>query len=234
MSQEAHTPSKAQLQRRRELRANYAEMMFGDDTRGRLLRASAAAVARHGTRACTVQHILDEAGLSRRTFYKAFTSLEDALNDLYEVSIKVLRSTMSSAVTRARTPLGRVIAALDTYLELQILGGPLMVALHREAMHDGSPLAVHRRDLLNAYVTLIERELFPIAQVPVDTETARAMICAAEGLVGFGEPDRPFDESDRLRIRNTMIQIMTRCFGIERVEPETSGDARSEASSNAS
>lgn len=226
MSNEAHIPSKAQLQRRRELRANYAEMMFGDDTRGRLLRATAIAVSRHGTRACTVQHILDEASLSRRTFYKTFTSLEDALNNLYEVSIKVLRSTMNSAVLRARTPFGRVIAALDTYLELQILGGPLMIALQREAMHDGSPLGVHRRDLLNAYVSLIEQELFPIAQVPVDIDTARAMISAAEGLVGYIPADHTFDESDRLRIRNTMIQIMTRCFGIPSPDSESVVDPR--------
>ena len=227
MSHDESPPSAAQLQRRKELRANYAAMMFGEDTRGRLLRGSAIAVARHGTRACTVQHILDEANLSRRTFYKTFTSLEDALNNLYEVSIKVLRSTMSSSIARARTPLGRVIAALDTWLELQITGGPLMIALQREAMHDESPLGVHRRDLLNAYVTLIEEELFPIAQLPVDIDTARAMISAAEGLVGHVEPQHPFDESDRLRIRNTMVQIITRTFGL----PNADADPRSESES---
>lgn len=195
-------------------------MMFGDDTRGRLLRATAVAVARHGTRACTVQNILDEAKLSRRTFYKTFTSLEDALTSLYEVAVRVLRFTMQSAISRARTPLGKVIAALDTYLELQILGGPLIVALQREAIHDGSPLAVYRVELFDAYIKLIRDELFPIATLPVDDDLSRAVIAATEGLVGWNEKTRAFNEADRVRIRFTLVQLLTRAFGLVAAESE--------------
>lgn len=220
MSTAPLAPSQAQLQRRRELRANYAEMMFGDDTRGRLLRATAVAVARNGTRACTVQNILDEAKLSRRTFYKTFTSLEDALHSLYEVAVRVLRFTMQSATSRARTPLGKIIAALDTYLELQILGGPLIIALQREAIHDGSPLAVHRVELFDSYVQLIEDELFPIATLPVDHDLSRAIIAAVDGLVGWTDKTRSFSEEDRVRIRFTLVQLLTRTFGLVAVESE--------------
>lgn len=213
MSQPSSQPSEAQLQRRKELRSNYAKMMFGDDTRGRLLRATAVGVARHGTRACTVQHILDEAQLSRRTFYKTFTSLEDALNALYEVAVRVLKHTMSSAISRARTPLGKVIAALDTYLEMQILGGPLITALQREAMHDGSPLAVHRHELVNGFVELIRNELFPIATLAVDDNIALSIVSAAEGLVGWTDRQGPFLDEDRLRIRHTLVLLLTRTFG---------------------
>lgn len=214
MTQPSPPPSEAQLQRRRELRANYAKMMFGEDTRGRLLRATAAAVAVHGTRACTVQHILDEAQLSRRTFYKVFSSVEDALHDLYEVAVRVLKHTIESALARARTPLGRVIAALDTYLELQVLGGPLIIALQREAVHEGSPLATHRRALFQSFVGLIQQELSPIATLPVDRELALAIVSAIEGMVGW--PARPpvFRDEDRARIRQTLVQLLTRCFGL--------------------
>lgn len=227
MSQPNSPPSEAQLQRRRELRANYAKMMFGEDTRGRLLRASAIAVSRHGTRACTVQHILDEAKLSRRTFYKTFTSLEDALHDLYEVAVRVLKHTMNSAVARARTPLGKVIAALDTYLELQVLGGPLIIALQREAMHDGSPLFVHRHELIQSFVELIKRELFPIATLAVDANMALAIVSAAEGLVGWAGRERHFEDDDRIRIRHTLVQMLTRNFGLPFVEQEGASEAAS-------
>lgn len=222
MSQPNPPPSEAQLQRRKELRANYAKMMFGEDTRGRLLRASAVAVARHGTRFCTVQHILDEAKLSRRTFYKTFTSLEDALNDLYEVAVRVLKHTMSSAIGRARTPLGKVIAALDTYLEMQILGGPLMIALQREATHDGSPLAVHRHELVQELVELIREELVPIATLPVDHNVALSIVAAAEGLVGWTDRQRSFNDQDRLTIRHTLVILLTRLYGLPTAESDGS------------
>lgn len=212
-------PSAAQLQRRKELRTNYTQMMFGDDTRGRLLRATAVAVSRHGTRSCTVQHILDEADLSRRTFYKTFGSLEDALNNLYQVSVRVLDQTMQTAVERARTPLGKVIAALDTYLEMQIIGGPLITALQREATNDDSSLAVHRDALVDNFVALISKELVPVATLPVDDEIALSIVCVAEGLVSWSGRKGRFQDEDRIRIRHALVALLTRTFGIAEAEP---------------
>lgn len=219
MSEKSPAPSAAQLQRRKELRTNYTQMMFGDDTRGRLLRATAIAVSRHGTRACTVQHILDEADLSRRTFYKTFSSLEDALHNLYQVSVRVLDQTMQNAVERARTPLGKVIAALDTYLEMQVIGGPLITALQREASHGDSLLAVHRDTLVNNFVDLIKKELVPVATLPVDDEIALSIVCVAEGLVSWSGRTSHFQDADRVRIRHALVALLTRTFGLPEAEP---------------
>lgn len=218
MSNSIVEPSPAQLRRRKELRENYTRMMFAEDTRGRLLRASAVAVSRYGTRACTVQHILDQAGLSRRTFYKTFSSLEDALHALYEVAVQVLRQTMDNAVLHARTPLGKVIAAFDTWLQMQIIGGPLITALQREAMHTDSPLAVHRDGFIRSVKELMEQELRPIATQPVDDDLLLSIIFAIEGLVGWtGRRDR-FDDEDRMRTRQILVALLTRAFGLGEAE----------------
>lgn len=219
MTENIPPPSAAQLQRRKELRTNYTQMMFGEDTRGRLLRATAVVVSRHGTRACTVQHILDQADLSRRTFYKTFSSLEDALNSLYQVSVRVLDQTMRTAVKRARTPLGKVIAALDTYLEMQIIGGPLITALQREATYVNSPLAEHRETLVENFMELIQRELMPVATLPVDEDIALSIVCVAEGLVSWTGHRGRFENQDRIRIRSALVTLLTRTFGIPEAEP---------------
>jgi AcrR family transcriptional regulator len=191
-------------------------MMFSDDTRGRLLRAAAIAVARHGTRTCTVQHILDEAELSRRTFYKAFSGLEDALNTLYEVSVDVLNQTITRAVQREGSTFDRIMAAIDSFLELQLVGGPLIIALQREAMHNDSRLSLHRHRLVDSFVELIERELQSAERaLTVSTETARGVILAIEGLVHHAERNGSFDECDRQRIRRSAVELIERVFGLD-------------------
>lgn len=229
MTTKTFPPSAAQLQRRKELRTNYTQMMFGEDTRGRLLRATAVVVSRHGTRACTVQHILDQADLSRRTFYKTFSSLEDALNALYQVSVRVLDQTMRAAVQRARTPLGKVIAALDTYLEMQIIGGPLITALQREATYTNSPLAEHREALVDHFLELIEQELMPVATLPVDKDIALSIVCVAEGLVGWTGRKARFEDADRVRIRQALVTLLTRTFGLPEAEPQSATASENES-----
>ncbi|MCB9787124.1 MAG: TetR/AcrR family transcriptional regulator [Deltaproteobacteria bacterium] len=59
---------------------------------------TAAAVVRHGVDGCTVQHILDAAGVSRRTFYRWFRDRDDALDALYEVSIALVVGTLQLSV----------------------------------------------------------------------------------------------------------------------------------------
>lgn len=206
----------SERERWRGLRTSYGAMMFSDDTRGKLLRATAIAISRHGTRTCTVQHILDEAGLSRRTFYKAFSGLEDALNTLYEVSVDVLHQTITRAVQREGSAFDRIMAAIDSFLELQLVGGPLIISLQREAMHDDSRLSLHRRRLVDSYVELVERELAIASHArTTSSETVRAVILAIEGLVHHAERDGTFDECDRKRIRSSAVELISSVFGLE-------------------
>ena len=53
-------------------------------TRLKLIRATGRAVLRRGLRDATVADIVDEASLSRRTFYQHFRSKEDACLELYQ------------------------------------------------------------------------------------------------------------------------------------------------------
>ena len=194
----------------RQLRAAYGELMFGEGTRGRLLRATAVAVSRHGTRSCTVQLILEEAGLSRRTFYKTFKSLEDALNALFEVSVAFLTTIVQQAVASADTPLERVMGAVDAYLDLQIVGGPLIIALQREAMHADSPLAAHRGRLIEEFARLLEQELGPLLSRPADPLLWRAAISMIEGLVAHLERDGTFTHEHRQRLRAVIADLLLR------------------------
>ncbi len=108
--------------------------MFGEGTRGQILKGTAQVVARQGVRGCTVQDVLNAASVSRRTFYKQFNSMEDALDGLFEVATAVLPATIEVAVASASTPVEQLERALDAFLNIQQLGGRLVIELHAEAM----------------------------------------------------------------------------------------------------
>ncbi|MCA9644045.1 MAG: helix-turn-helix transcriptional regulator, partial [Myxococcales bacterium] len=100
-----------------------AETLLGDDTKSRILAGTAIAIARHGLRESSVEHILEASGFSRRTFYKAFRSKESAVEALFEACAGFLVVAVRTSVEKAATPAEKVIAAVDCYLELLELGG---------------------------------------------------------------------------------------------------------------
>ena len=104
--------------------------MFEDGTRGQILRGTATVIARQGVRACKVQDVLDAGGVSRRTFYKHFDSMEDALDGLFEAATAVLPDTIEVAAASASTPREQLERAVDAFLNLQ-LQRALHVLLHQ-------------------------------------------------------------------------------------------------------
>ena len=90
--------------------------MFGEGTRGQILKGTAQVVARQGVRGCTVQDVLDASNVSRRTFYKQFGSMEAALDGLFEVATAVLPATIEVAVASASTPVEQLERAREPRL----------------------------------------------------------------------------------------------------------------------
>mgnify|MGYP001067164248 CR=1 FL=1 len=81
-------------------------------TRSKLIEATARVALKLGLRRVTVRHILEEADLSRRTFYQHFKSKEEAALSLYrsvstELVGEVHRGLKSGQGLRERQPGGR-------------------------------------------------------------------------------------------------------------------------------
>ncbi|MEZ4265724.1 MAG: TetR/AcrR family transcriptional regulator [Myxococcota bacterium] len=200
--------------------------MFGTDTRGRLLKGTAAAVVRHGVDGSTVQHILDAAGVSRRTFYRWFSDRDDALDALYEVSIALVRGTLQLAIAGESTALGRLIGALDAFLDLQITGGNLVRVLEAEALRPDSRLAARRAALLDEVVALFDAGVAPDSGTARDPWYYRALVLALEGLIHHAHRQGPFTTAERDRVRAVMLPLIFRALELEPEHAAAPGASR--------
>lgn len=189
--------------------------MFGEDTRGRLLKGTASALVRHGVDGCTVQHILDAAGVSRRTFYRWFRDRDDALDGLYELSIALVRGTLQLAIAGESDALGRLVGALDAFLDLQITGGNLIRVLQAEALRPDSRLAPRRQALLDEVVALFDAGLAVQRSAARDPWYYRALVLGLEGVIHHAHRQGPFTNAARERVRAVALQFIFRALEVD-------------------
>lgn len=189
--------------------------MYGDGTRGRLLRGAAEAAWRHGVHACTVQHVLETSDLSRRTFYKHFRSIEDVLDALFEVSTSLVLRTITDAAHTAEEPMERLIAGLDAYLELQAVGGRLIRELQAEALRPHSTLFPRRVMLMDALVELFGADMDRVVGHPIDRLLVRGLLFDVEGMVLYLQRRGPLEPTDVARIRAAHLAVLHRTLGVE-------------------
>ncbi|MEZ4372994.1 MAG: TetR/AcrR family transcriptional regulator [Polyangiaceae bacterium] len=199
------------------LRERYPEAdgLLGDDTRSRILAGTAIAIARHGLRESSVEHILEASRFSRRTFYKVFRSKESAVEALFATCAELLVIAVRTSVESAKTPAEKVIAAVDCYLELLELGGPLLIGLQAEAIRPDSPLAVHREFVFQALVGLLDLHVRQSLGMAVDPYVFRCLLMGMEGLIIEAERRAEFTVRERERVRAAFLPVLLRTLAPE-------------------
>jgi AcrR family transcriptional regulator len=85
--------------------------------RGRMLDAMAHVVAERGYGATTVAHVIEHAGVSRKTFYEHFRDKEECFLAAFETGVEVLLATVREADPGGGDGLARVQARVRAYLE---------------------------------------------------------------------------------------------------------------------
>lgn len=180
--------------------------MNATPTRDRILRGAERALVEHGLDGCSVQQILQEAGVSRRTFYQYFRSKDDVVHALYQERVEGLVDEMRRAVEERSDPVQRVTAAIDTWLQYQVDGGQLKRAMQARSISPDSLMAPDREKTLDAIVELMDTNVQEILGARLDPYVYRSLLLGAEGLViNTQAMTGDFTEEDRVRIRKVMV-----------------------------
>ncbi len=166
----------------------------------RLLDGAAAALARHGVRGTTVQHVLDAASISRRTFYQHFRSLDDVLRALYERITEQLLAEVRAAATSTEDPVQRLFAALEAYLDFELNGGDLLILLQAEASRPDSLLAEARRRTIDELVEFTAAGVERDTGFRFDPLVFRTLFVGMDGVVIGLQQKRAFTRADRDRL----------------------------------
>ncbi len=174
---------------------------------GRLIDGARSVIVERGTRGVTVQHVLDAAGVSRRTYYQHFKNVEDVLLALYEITTEALVAGIRRAIESEPNPLLQVQAGTDAFLDHQEQGGTLLILLQAEAVRPDSRLADRRDQTLSAIVEVLDGAVHRAIGVKLDPYVYRTLLMGIEGLVIHIERKGSFDRADREHV-GTLMKAM--------------------------
>jgi AcrR family transcriptional regulator len=129
-----------------------------DANRQMLLGAAERVYARMNYADITVDHLIAEAGISRPTFYRWFSSKDEVLEEIVARANDVLIAAIPRAVADEHSVAGKIRAGVDAYLRWGIETGRRVPALYREASQHGSPVFRDRKRVGKAMLMLYQHQ----------------------------------------------------------------------------
>ncbi|MFH2010284.1 MAG: TetR/AcrR family transcriptional regulator [bacterium] len=164
--------------------ADSTRRWFGaSQTRTRIIEATARAALEYGLRNMTVQHILEQASLSRRTFYQHFRNKEEAALGLYRSVSRALVSEVRESMRKTTDPGRRLTAGLEAYVRFHQEVGELVAMLQTEAAPVDSILAPLREETVDSLVSLVDKEVRESRGKALDPAIYRCLILGLDGLI---------------------------------------------------
>lgn len=150
-------------------------------SRGKILAAALRVFQQHGIDEVRVEDILVAAGIARRTFYKYFSSKEDVLAALYEVSTGELVRSIEDAWRRSPASLAGIHRGIDIYFEFH-RSLPGLRGLIELGLRSSSQLAPRRRWLRDELVRILDGAVRELDGRRLDPLVYYALLSALEGI----------------------------------------------------
>lgn len=117
-----------------------------ENQRGRIFESLAAVSAAKGYADVTVKDIIDDAGVSRRTFYDLFADKERCFLAAYDAIVEQLFAAVDHAYTAGNDPWPERLAAALHALVANYAGEPDLARLAMVDVLAAGPIALARRD----------------------------------------------------------------------------------------
>lgn len=150
-------------------------------SRTQILLHSMAVFNQQGLEQTSVQDLLDAAHISRRTFYKYFSSKLDVLESLFALSSEVLLARFRSELHDAETREALLARFIGIYFDYQFSFGKIIGLMLEEAMRSASPLAVHRERSMVVVRDILIHELEHFAGYTPAPYYVMSLLWALEG-----------------------------------------------------
>lgn len=181
-----------------------------DPTRAKILAGAMSVFAEHGTRV-PVQQILEEADVSRRTFYRFFSNREAVMLALYEFGTEFLLERCRTSIKRAETPAEVVAGCIDAHLTGISMLGRLIYVLGGEAQSPDSPMYAPRMHTHEALAKLVQEALADDLPDTCDPLLVRSLLIALESIARtvLRDEGRRVDAETVERARAVMMRLAT-------------------------
>ncbi|MEN0067808.1 MAG: TetR/AcrR family transcriptional regulator [Myxococcota bacterium] len=190
--------------------------------RRRLLDAARRLFAERGVEGISIVDIVEASGVSRQTFYRCFATRDALLSQVFDELEDHVTTRLTTALIGASPNGDWLFGFVHEVLSDAALMGGLLVALHREELRPGSPMALRRHRRLQRHVTFVERACESAGVVPPSPDVTRSLVLLLQvwGLEVATDPQvrsRVADLSQTLAgmFRQTLVAV-----GTLRDEPE--------------
>ncbi|WP_327151310.1 TetR/AcrR family transcriptional regulator [Nocardia sp. NBC_01329] len=188
-----------------------------EQVRARIVRATAEVFTRNGSRGSSVAQIIDEAGLSRPTFYRYFANATEPLNAVLDVSNAALVGGIGAALEASGEGVDLGIRLIDAYLGWARGHGPMLRPLFAELYDPGSPVSAYRNTALDGIRAIVRTKFAELGRpVPALLDLDAALhVCeyVVYRISGAVEPGREPDPDTVAAARLTMIRVVLATLG---------------------
>jgi len=151
-----------------------------DEVRSRIVAATAAVFTESGSRGLSVARIIEQAGISRPTFYRYFANATAPLDVVLTQSNEGLVGGIRRALEESDEPVALGIGIIDAYLDWARGHGPMLRPVFAELHDPASPVSAYREEAFDDIRALV-REKFAVLgrqlPAPLDLDTA-LQVCA--------------------------------------------------------
>jgi len=160
----------------------HAEQEGGQRSQARaeILIHSMHVFAQRGLDRTTVQHLLDAAKVSRRTFYKYFRNKMDVLEHIYRIFIDNMLLHFHQEMRQARSVRAIIHNTTKVYFDYHLSMGPVINLMMEEARSSGSALAPHRERAQRIAAQVVTAEVGRLTGRELDPLVLRTMLWILE------------------------------------------------------
>lgn len=181
--------------------------------RSQILQGAATAFGQRGFGATSVQHILEEAKVSRRTFYRLFRNKKDVLHEIFETAGMMLIQSIQQAATLGRTPQQKLENCIEVYVRAPRAAGPILQVLQSESARPGSKLSERRQQLIDEIIRVVDEQVRREANQQMDPLVYRGVLAAMEAISIYVYTETAATEEDIQRAKQAMIRIFAGAVG---------------------
>ena len=190
-----------------------------EDIRLLILLAAKAVYAEYGYQGTTVARILQEAKVSRSTFYRHFSDCHQVVDEIIENACNELLGAVVQAAMVEKTTLKRGQAGIRAYFNWCDEVGSLASAIYGEMNLAESPAQKHRNRIVASFVNLVHEQSDISGEQKLEPLFYDTLVRSIEHLVHsvFAPSDCGADEAKRRTV------IAERILLAALAEPEDSG-----------
>lgn len=188
-----------------------------DQVRARIVRATGEVFTRNGSRGSSVAQIIEQAGLSRPTFYRYFANATEPLNAILDISNAELVGGIAAALEASGEGVDLGIRLIDAYLGWARGHGPMLRPLFAELHDPGSPVSEYRNNALDGIRAIVRTKFTELGRpvpAPLDLDAA-LHVCeyVVYRISAAAEPGGEPDPETVAAARTTMIRVVLATLG---------------------